>query len=181
MPIYAACKANVTSIARTEQRRAQTTHQQEMVALAKPRLLGERARLDSRDENAALVAADQRDVPQQVVAKHGQFLHGLQGGVHSREGRERRAEGPAHGDTSVTALHFKGLGLKCVWAETRPLQRELPEDAVDLLQVIRFHPLRLVGRRRGVDGGRTPPHLVLCGGDNTLSDGWCWREYQSKG
>lgn len=66
-----------------------------MVALPKPRLLGEGARLDARDENAAVVAADQRDVPQQVVAEHRQLLHLLQGGADPREGRQRRAEGPA--------------------------------------------------------------------------------------
>lgn len=72
-----------------------TTHQQEVVALSKPRLLGEGARLHARDENAALVAADERDVLQQVVANHRQFLHRLQGGVDPREGRQRRTEGPA--------------------------------------------------------------------------------------
>lgn len=80
------------------------TNQQEVVTLSEPRLLREGARLDTRYENPTLVAADQRDVPQQVVAEHGQFLHRLQGGVHPGEGRQRRAEGPARRRTIQNVL-----------------------------------------------------------------------------
>lgn len=101
------------------------THQQEMVTLSKPRLLGEGAQLDARDENPALVSADQRDVPQQVVAKHCQFLHRLQGGVDPREGRQRRAEGPARRRRIIknNLISERKFAARSVRMETR-LSRE---------------------------------------------------------
>lgn len=71
-----------------------------------------------------------------------------------------------HADTSVRTFDFtaKVHCERCVTGDS-PLQGEFPEDAVDLLQVVRLHPLRLVGRRRGVDGGGAPLYLILCGGD----------------
>lgn len=82
-----------------------------MVALSKPRLLSERTRLDGGDKNPAVVAPDQLDIPQQVVAQHRQILHLLQGRADPREGGQRRTKGPAHKQISTNPFSSEKLRL----------------------------------------------------------------------
>lgn len=77
-----------------------------MVTLSQPCLLRRGPLLNRGDKNPAVVAANQRDVLQQVVPLQGQLLHRLQGlkRADPREGGERRAEGPAHIHTDHTEM-----------------------------------------------------------------------------
>lgn len=100
------------------------TYKHEVVALSQPRLLCVGPRLDIRDEDPAVVATDQPDVLQQVVALQWQLLHRLQGPAESGEGGKRRAERPARArkDTKqkvfVSQHHFSLLFL-CAFLHQR--------------------------------------------------------------